>query len=103
MNTCYEFVHECDGPLMKELCTITDVAEYFIVCVGLLNYMYCDDKSVFPKLRQVLQKKKIFIHLITPLEMMEVLDSKDFGQYQVFYGSKMLYDKFKESNKKVSR
>ena len=69
---------------------------FFLVCIGVLNYLYSSDAEFIAILAILLEKQRVHLHDMTESEMLEVLQAPDTRSYQKLYGSTLLCQRFYE-------
>jgi hypothetical protein len=97
---CFEFIHSCDGELIEQINILVGEDSYFMVCIGELNYLYCN-KIITDKIKGLLFMSSLVLCKIGEQELMSILDFNDTKRYQRFHGSKPLFHSFVAQHQKI--
>jgi hypothetical protein len=91
-------MHTCKSQLIGEMTKLIGVSNYFIICMGNLNYFYCNDVGSIAIVREFLMAESIVLHELPEDEMLSVIDSNGTKKYQTFHGNPVLLNKFREKS-----
>jgi len=90
----YEFFHDRNNPLLEQIAHLSGEDTYFLICLGMLNYLHSSDVETMQKIRRLIASKNIYLHTMTEEEMREIIDSEDTKKLQRLYGSVELFNRF---------
>jgi hypothetical protein len=93
---CFEFVHACESLVADRIINLCGDDNCFLVCIGHLNYFYCNNKDLIRGVKEFLGERGIILHNLSEKEMLSVLDSVPLKEYQVFHGNPVLFETFRE-------
>ena len=91
---CYHFVLNCDQAFIKEMASLSVQETYFLVCLGVLNYVYSSDPVFVANLATWFTQKNLVLHTATDLELIDVLQAGDTTGRQAIYGNGQLFRAF---------
>ena len=95
---CFEFLHDCKSPLIDQLTKIAGTTTFFIVCIGQLNYLYISNSNMTDTVTGFLTGNGIKLHPLPAWEMLSVLEHPATREYQIFHGSQLLYNEFRQKS-----
>jgi hypothetical protein len=93
---CYEFVHACKSPLIDELTKLIGADNYFLICIGNINYLYSNDAGSVAIVKGYMMMEHIVLHKIPEDEMFSVINHAGTKEFQTFHGSRALFNTFRE-------
>ncbi len=94
----YEFAYPCDDPITTKI-NIIGGQNYFLVCIGNLNYLHSEKKPVIDKIRGLLFLENVVLHSIPDDEMIDILLFPETAPFQLVHGNKALLKTFLERGK----
>jgi hypothetical protein len=95
---CYEFVHACKSPLIDQITSLIGASNYFLVCIGSINYFYCKDTAATAIVRGLLMIDHTALHNLSESEMLSVIDFPALKAFETFHGDAKLLSEFKKRN-----
>ena len=93
---CYEFVHACKSPLIDELAKLIGADNYFLICIGNLNYLYSGNVGSIAIVKGYMMMERIILHKLPEDEMFSVITHAGTKAFQTFHGSQALFNTFLE-------
>jgi hypothetical protein len=93
---CYEFVHACENQLINRVTKLCVNGNCFLICMGNLNYFYCNDRDLVRTAKKFLSEKGIVLHSLSESEMLSVINFPNTKEFQTFHGSLELFFMFRE-------
>ena len=93
---CYEFVHACERLVIDRIIKLCGTDNCFLVCIGHLNYFYCNDTVLIGTVKDFLKERGIILHNLSEREMLSIVDSSNLKEYEVFHGNPVLFEMFRE-------
>jgi len=95
---CYEFVHACESLVIDRIIKLCGEDNCFLVCIGHLNYFYCNDTDLIRTVKDFLRERGIMLHNLPEREMLSIVDSPNLKEYEVFHGNPVLFETFLEES-----
>ena len=93
---CYEFVHACKSPLIDHITSLIGAGNYFLVCIGGINYFYCQQAAAAAIVRGLLMIDHIVLHNLSESEMLSVIDFPALKAFETFHGDAKLLSEFRK-------
>jgi hypothetical protein len=95
---CYEFAHRCNDRIIDKIGGI-GALNYFLVCIGDLNYLFTNSALAVEKIRVLLFVEQVALHIISEDELHEILLVPETIACQKFNGNKDVYLQFIKRNR----
>lgn len=94
----YEFAHPCDDAFINKMDQVGKL-DYFLVCIGHLNYLHTRNKQTIEEMRSWLSGEKIVLHALPEDEMTDILLFPETIPFQKLHGNVSLHGEFLQRNR----